>query len=617
MGEVEGEESGLRHGAMKFPLQRFTEFCSRLTIDSKELGQVSLATLMGTQKYHIEQVVRGLEEGIHFFVILKARQLGITTIQLALDLFWHYEHPGMQGTLAADSEENRDMFRSTLTMYQGGLPKFYRIKLLANNRNFMEWQNRSRIFMQIGGGVKRKGGKGRGKGITFGHFTECSSWEDEESLGSMMASLAETNPQRLLVAESTARGFNLFQEMYDEATEAVTQRAIFIGWWRNEMYRKERDSNEYRVYWDGEITPVEREWVRAVKLLYDFDIEPEQLAWWRWKLAEGLHDENLMMQEFPPTADLAFILSGKNFFSLPKVHEMRAAIDAQPEPSYWRLTFGDTFLKTEVHAASAQMAHLRVWEEPVDEGFYMIGCDPAYGSSGWADRFVVEIYRCYADRFEQVAEFCTPEITTFKGAWVCCFLAGLYKNSMFNLELNGPGEQVLGEIDNLRRQAAVMPNVAERKAIRNVVGAMRYFLYKKLDSPFGGQVYHWKTTQETKDRAFNAFRDIVEKGHGVLHSPLLLDEMKIIVREKDGFLGASGRGKDDCTVASAIAAECYVRYFFVKLNQMGITWAKERAKRQKIAVVGREQSPVEQGINRTVGRFMDTIGIPYGEDRDA
>ena len=82
---------------------------------------------------------------------------------------------------------------------------------------------------------------------------------------------------------------------------------------------------------------------------------------------------------------------------------------------------------------------------------YSRGGDPAYGSAAWADRSVVEVWRCYADRFEQVAEFCTPEITTYKYAWVICYMAGAYKNSMVNLEINGPGEAVLGEIDNLRR----------------------------------------------------------------------------------------------------------------------------------------------------------------------
>lgn len=602
---------------MKFPLTRFRSFCSELLIDTKELGQVTLKNLMGTQEYHLQEVVKGLEAGVHFFVELKSRQLGVTTIQLALDLFWHYEYPGMQGTLASDSEDNKDMFRSTLSMFHNGLPKSHRVKIISNNRNFMEWANRSRVFMQIGGGTKRKGGKGRGKGIIFMHATECSSWEDEESLASIISSLAERNPKRLAVFESTARGFNLFENMYSEAKEAVTQRAIFNGWWRNRLYRKEKDSNEYRVYWDGQLTGPEHDWVQAVKMQYKFDIEPEQIAWRRWKLAESIHDENFMAQEFPSTEEEAFILTGKNFFSLAKVAEIIETIDREDAPDeLLRFSFGDDFMKTEVEDAPARSAHLRVWEQPCDDAFYVIGGDPAYGSAAWADRSVVEVYRCYADRFEQVAEFCTPEITTYKYAWVICYMAGAYKNSMVNLEINGPGEAVLGEIDNLRRQASMMGGTSGGKALKDVISHMRYFLYRRLDSPFGGAVYHWKTTQETKDRAFNALRDIVERGEGVLHSKILAEEMKIIVREPDGFLGASGRGKDDCSVASAIAAECYVRYIKMKLKQMGVTWAKEREKRDKIAAMGRNETASEVVINRTVGNYLGKIGIKYGVNEE-
>ena len=182
-------------------MSRFTTFCSELLIDSKESGQCTLSNLLGTQKYHLERVVEGLENGIHFFVECKARQLGITTIQLALDLFWHYEYPGMQGTLMSNDDENKDHFRSTLTMFHDGLPKSHRLRLIHNNRNFMEFENRSRMFMQIGGGVKRKGGKGRGKGIIFSHGTEVSSWEDEESLASILSSLHATLSELLPVDE--------------------------------------------------------------------------------------------------------------------------------------------------------------------------------------------------------------------------------------------------------------------------------------------------------------------------------------------------------------------------------------------------------------------------------
>jgi hypothetical protein len=55
--------------------------------------------------------------------------------------------------------------------------------------------------------------------------------------------LAETNPKRLYTFESTARGFNMFHDMYVTAKRARTQRAIFCGWWRNELYMADPESS--------------------------------------------------------------------------------------------------------------------------------------------------------------------------------------------------------------------------------------------------------------------------------------------------------------------------------------------------------------------------------------
>ena len=112
---------------MKFDLQKFYRFCAELKIETKEQGLRKLDSLLGTQTYVMNEIAKGLEDDVHFFTILKGRQLGVTTISLALDLYWHFIHPGLQGTLTTDTEENREMFRSTLGMYLEGLPKAWKV----------------------------------------------------------------------------------------------------------------------------------------------------------------------------------------------------------------------------------------------------------------------------------------------------------------------------------------------------------------------------------------------------------------------------------------------------------------------------------------------------------
>ena len=70
---------------MKFNISQFYRFCSQLKIETKEQGLKKMDTLLGTQTYVMDEMAKGLDEDVHFFVILKGRQLGITTISLALD----------------------------------------------------------------------------------------------------------------------------------------------------------------------------------------------------------------------------------------------------------------------------------------------------------------------------------------------------------------------------------------------------------------------------------------------------------------------------------------------------------------------------------------------------
>jgi hypothetical protein len=587
---------------VKFSREKFYQFCSNLRIETKEQGLKNLNPLLGTQTYVMDEIARGLEEDVHFFVILKGRQLGITTISLALDLYWHFVHAGLQGTLTTDTEENRDMFRSTLQMYMEGLPKEWKIPLVAHNRNHMSLKNRSRLFYQVAG-LRAKGSLGRGKAITFLHGTETSSWGDQEGLASLLASLAETNPDRLYLFESTARGFNMFHDMYVTARKARTQRAIFCGWWRNQLYSADPESAVYKTYWDGKLSPEEREWVRDIKKLYNFEINSRQIAWWRWKLLEGIKDDALMFQEFPPTEDYAFIMTGTSFFSSARCTDA-AKESKKLKPDCYRYNMGANFHDTEVIQSNERIGTLRVWEEPIDTAFYVIGADPAYGSSDWADRFCVQVYRAYADGLEQVAEFATHEMNTYQFAWVIAHLAGAYKNSTLNLEVNGPGQAVIMEMKNLKRQAAMLGG-AQGKGLMAVLSSMSNYIWRRNDTLGGiSNSIGWMTTPQSKERMLNYMKDYFERQMMSIRSLDLLDEMKGIVRD-GGVIGAPGRGKDDRVIASALACAAFAEQVQPRLIAQKIT--------RHVSHSMDDKTPEQVIVGRQVSSYLKKIGV-FGQN---
>ena len=586
---------------MDFDLQKFYKFCAELKIETKEEGLKKMGKLLGTQTYVMEEINKGLKDDVHFFVILKGRQLGITTVSLALDLYWQFTHPGWQGTLVSDTEENRDMFRSTLGMYIDGLPKEYKIPLVAHNRNQMVLKNRSRIFYQIAGNKSRLG---QGKAITYLHATETASWGNDEGLASLIASLAEKNPQRLYIFESTAQGFNMFHDMYKTAKRARTQRAIFCGWWRNEYYSVGPDSKEYKVYWDGKLKPDEKEWVKEIKKLYGVEINSRQMAWWRWKMAEGIKDETLMYQEFPPTEDYAFVMTGTSFFSNSRCTDAAKHAKSLDYECY-RYAFGQLFQDTECLPSSDRLATLRVWQQPIDTAYYVIGADPAYGSSDWADRFCIQVFRVYADGLDQVAEFATSELNTYQFAWVIAHLAGAYKNSTLNLEVNGPGQAVINELRNLKRLAAAIQGPMA-KDMMDVLGSMQNYIWRRNDTMGGlSNSIGFLTTSSSKERMLSYMKDYFERGMMGIFSMDTLEEMKGIVRE-DGFIGAPGRGKDDRVIATALATIAWAEQ--VQPRLIGMRLSKEMSLRQD------EYTPEQLAVGKNVSNYLKIIGVYGGKD---
>jgi len=585
---------------MKFNLKQFYQFCSELKIETKEQGLRKMDNLLGTQTYVMNEIATGLENGIHFFVILKGRQLGITTISLALDLYWHYINAGLNGTLVTDTEENRDMFRGTLGAYMDGLPKEYKIPILAHNRNSLSLKNRSRIFYQVAG-LRAKGSLGRGKGITFLHGTETSSWGDEEGLASLLASLAETNPKRLYIFESTARGFNMFHDMYVTAKRARTQKAIFCGWWRNEFYSAAPDTDVYKVYWDGKLTPEEKEWTRDIKKLYNYEINSRQMAWWRWKMLEGIKDDALMYQEFPPTEDYAFVMTGTSFFSNSRCTDAMK-IAKKIDCDNYRYAMGVNFQDMQVLKSTDRLSTLKIWEEPLDTAYYVIGADPAYGSSDWADRFCIQVFRCYSDGMEQVAEFATSEMNTYQFAWVIAHLAGAYKNSTLNLEVNGPGQAVLNEIKNLRRQAASMGNKMG-KDLMDVFGSMSNYIWRRNDTMGGiSNSLGWLTTAATKERMMSYTKDLFERGMLDVYSVDTIEEMKTIIRD-GASIEASGRNKDDRVMAMALACAAYSEQVQPQLIQRKLS--------RKVSRELESKTPEQLSVGKGVSNYLKAIGV-YG-----
>ena len=74
-------------------LPLFRRYLRALRIQSKHATSDPDGTgielkLWTSQSMVLDKICEGLESGIHCFFILKSRQLGVTTITIAINLFW-------------------------------------------------------------------------------------------------------------------------------------------------------------------------------------------------------------------------------------------------------------------------------------------------------------------------------------------------------------------------------------------------------------------------------------------------------------------------------------------------------------------------------------------------
>lgn len=570
-----------------FPRARFLAFLSCLKILTKDFGLIPMQ-MLGTQRYILDEMCAVLERGVTTFYILKARQLGASTFFVALDLFWAMEHKGLLGAFVTHTDQSKAQFRNIIKVFFANLPKTHRIKWDIENRDMLILKNSS-VLQYLVAGIKEKskGGLGRSSANNFIHGTEVAFWGSPDDLNELSATMSSHYPHRMKIYETTANGFNFFEEMYRAAKDDPTICCIFVGWWRHDHYTFPDDHPYFRIYMpQGNSTPLhilERKRVRLVGKEYGVTITHNQIAWYRWHLESELQgDQSKMDEMFPWVEDDAFVATGSKFFLNDSLTDAMKRARQQPFMPF-KYMFTARWQDTVVAATRDRRAELKVWEEPDPRGHYVLGCDPAYGSSDEADRAVIHVARCFSDRLVQVAEFVSPTISTYQCAWALCHLAGYYRNVMVNLEMNGPGEAVFNEINVLRTHTHEMINHAPDGKVthdlRQVLNMMRHYLYKRADSMGGSLAYQWRTSGTNKPPMMHSFKDAFELRRTILNSMALLEEMKTIVIH-DGSIQAEGSCKDDRVIAGALAHEAWRRWVQPKLRNMGLTF--ERAYMESI-----------------------------------
>lgn len=594
--------AGWSHEKREIVEAGFYSFLSRARIFSKDSGDIVLGEhLYDGQIRFITEVFDALENDIHKIYVLKSRQLGLSTIARALTAFLLGFHNGLKGACVFDTSENRAESRAELTSIINGLPRSLKFPTIASdNRSGIALANNSKILFLSAGVKKTKtsGTLGRSLGVSLAHLSELCSYDNDEGLEAFENSLSDVNPDRLYIYESTARGFNAWFDMWENARKDTSHcKCIFLGWWSKPSQSISKNSPDFQLYGLYPPSEKEAEKIKIVKEKYGYSITPEQLAWIRRKMnpAAAIEDagdaqpefegSNTRIQEQCWHEDEAFQQTGATFFSPEVLTDQTNKFVNNKFKNYWFMA-GEEFVNMRAYKArTIKESELKVWEEPEVGGCYVVSVDPAFGENERNDRSSIQITRCYADGIDQVAEYSSPLVTTRHLAWVLAALLGWYGEGTneirYIMELNGPGNAVFNALKDLQVYLRIGHQMREvqEKGLTDIFKNVQTYIYTRSDSMSAGHNYHWVSNQGRKVMIMETLRDYVSNGTFRIRSAELIKEMNSVSRDGD-TIEAPGSKKDDKVVAAAMAVQCWLEK--VKTNLMASKRTREAEAAKKM-----------------------------------
>ena len=267
-------------------------------------GQLTDFKFNSAQKQFYERIKEDYGNKPPRYIVLKARQLGMSTFTEALlTCLTITNHHSNALIVAHDAEGTRNIFEMT-KRYIENLPKELKPAQRYSNAKELVFNREDGSGLDSSIRVLTAGNKEGARSSTYRyiHLSELAFWADPETTMTAIMQTVPNDNKTLVVIESTANGYNYFHDLWEMAVRGENDFIpLFFPWYL--------DSN-YRMKYTGfELTEYEKE------IQQKYSLSNNQLQWRRWCIANNCHgDERLFRQEYPITPEEAFILSGNSVF---------------------------------------------------------------------------------------------------------------------------------------------------------------------------------------------------------------------------------------------------------------------------------------------------------------
>jgi len=561
----------------------FPAFCAEnLYIKTKD-GRLIPFRLNRAQLLFWSKVQQQLDAGkpIRMYV-LKARQLGFSTVIKALEYWLDTLHPYRNSlTVSHSLDSAAELFGKHQIFHSMSQPDV-RPETKRSNRKEMRFAREPSdeevrladergelpdIGLQSSLMVQTADNAHLGASFTlhFVHLSEFARYEKiRADVATSMATLMATVPhlrKTFVFIETTAFGLGYAKSFWDKSDNGFIK--LFVSWVADETYRMNEWGDELPnglsdlddiadgPYGDELRVLV---YIRS-ELRYWCSAESEDEEWfqneclarlaWRRHSIRVAHQGSLDLfrQEYPIYAEEAFLTSGDHVFDTQKLSDMRTALYGEdgatslhpveryrfhrkPSPGFTRAKYGS----------------LRVYERPQKGARYAIGADVSEGVSH-GDASAAQVLR--VPEMRQVAVFhagyrddeeTQPPIDPDDFGHALDALGRWYNAATMAVEVNGPGfatNLVLGKA--LRYPLLYQREVFDAK-------------YKAVQKKFG-----WHSNKATKNVAITDLRATLREDALLLLDERTIAELGYYVKHTNGSLGASSGEHDDLVTSLALA----------------------------------------------------------------
>ena len=461
------------------------------------------------------------------YVILKARQMGFSTLIEAFLFVLTTFQPYMKSIIVADIEENAtslfDMSKNFYDSFRWAnvLPK----KKKANGK-ILSFEGDSSIRI-----LCASKNTGRSKSCQYLHLSEFAFWDDPETaMTALSQTVSSNNPHSAIFIESTANGFNEFKVRCDKArAKEGNYKFFFFPWFEMPSYR--------RPYTGFVKTQEEKD------IQERFNLDDDQLEWRRYTIKNECNNNILTFhQEYPATPEEAFISTGDSVFNNEVVAEQKAIAEKRVHRR-GRFTYDlergagvEEVLVKNIHwEDDNENGEIRIYSEPIKGFPYVLAGDPADGGRDyWAGTVINNLNK------QQVATYHALGVKA-KDYALQLYCLGLYFNTaLIGTEVNKRKDIMEKLADNFN-----YPNLYQRE--------QKDSIERGIENKWGSY-----TDVATKPAIVDEFMEVFEHNPSLIVDFTTLSEMETFgwVTTPSGKKTAkavSDKYHDDTVMSYAIA----------------------------------------------------------------